>query len=453
MPGEMTYTCTRCNDSYKEEIAPLRHSWGETKPGQAPTCTAAGYTSYETCTRCGYSNRDIIPAAGHQGGTATCQAQAVCEVCHEPYGDFGDHSYSETYATDGNDHWKVCTVCQAEGTKENHQWDTEGYCSVCNMTNNKFFSFTEVTGGYSIEFISTLKNDSALFNELCELEQIVLPQEYNDQPIVEIAQDGFNCHSGGLNKLSSFRALPDGKLISITIPDTVTTIKANAFTGFATLKTVEISENSQLTAINGNAFSLCDDLASFYIPKDLNTMNDGVFNNCYALSTITVHPENQKYYVEGNCLINKTAMTLEVGTANSEIPEGVTTIRNQAFMGRKNLKSIKIPASLTTISANAFQGCENLSSVTFAENSQLTTIGGGTFSNCYALTSITIPANVTKIGDSAFSGCFTLKSVAFEDTTGWIVNDKEKDVSNPSSNAKYFTNYSTYYYPWTKQTD
>ena len=216
---------------------------------------------------------------------------------------------------------------------------------------------------------------------------------------------------------------------------------------------MEISENSQLTTIKRNAFSLCDDLASFYIPKDLNTMNDGVFNNCYALSTITVHPENQTYYAEGNCLINKETKTLEVGTANSEIPEGVTTIRNQAFMGRKNLKSITIPASVTTIDSNAFQGCENLSSVTFAENSQLTTIWGGTFSNCYALKSITIPANVTKIGDSAFSSCSTLTSVTFEDTTGWIVNGKEKDVSNPSSNAKYFTNYSTYYYSWTKQTD
>lgn len=566
VPGEMTYTCTRCDDSYTEEIAPLRHSWGETKPGQAPTCTAAGYTSYETCTRCGYSNRETIPAAGHtwgewqvttpatcteagveertcsrcqeteketiaaldhewgdptwsweddytsatatftctrgceetetatitstttatctangdttytatvtfneqtyedekevateatghKGGTATCQEKAVCEVCGASYGELGDHSYSETYATDGNDHWKVCTVCQTAGTKETHTWDTEGYCSVCNMTNNKFFSFTAVTGGYSIEFISTLKNDRDLFNELCELEQIVLPQEHNGQPIVEIAEDGFNCYYGGLNKFNELQALPDGKLVSITIPDTVTTIRTDAFSGFTTLKTVEISENSQLTAIEGSAFSVCIDLTSFYIPKDLDTMNDGVFNNCYALSTITVHPENQTYYAEGNCLINKTTMVLEVGTGNSEIPEGVTKIRDQAFMGRKNLKSITIPASVTTIGANTFYGCENLSSVTFAENSQLATIGGATFSSCYALKSITIPANVTKIGDSAFSSCSTLTSVTFEDTTGWIVNGREKDVSNPSSNAKYFTNYSTYYYSWTKQTD
>ena len=73
VPGEMTYTCTRCNDSYTEEIAPLRYSWSETKPGQAPTCTAAGYTSYETCTRCGYSNREAIPAAGHTFIGNTCE--------------------------------------------------------------------------------------------------------------------------------------------------------------------------------------------------------------------------------------------------------------------------------------------------------------------------------------------------------------------------------------------
>ena len=51
MNGEKTYTCTRCGDSYTETIDALGHGWGETKPGQAPTCTSAGYTSYKTCLR------------------------------------------------------------------------------------------------------------------------------------------------------------------------------------------------------------------------------------------------------------------------------------------------------------------------------------------------------------------------------------------------------------------
>ena len=65
MDGEKTYTCTRCGDSYTETIDALGHGWAETKPGQAPTCTAAGYTSYKTCLRCGYTTRETIPALQH----------------------------------------------------------------------------------------------------------------------------------------------------------------------------------------------------------------------------------------------------------------------------------------------------------------------------------------------------------------------------------------------------
>ena len=29
----------------------------------------------------------------HQGGQATCQSQAICDICHQPYGDLGSHAY------------------------------------------------------------------------------------------------------------------------------------------------------------------------------------------------------------------------------------------------------------------------------------------------------------------------------------------------------------------------
>ena len=37
----------------------------------------------------------------HSGGTATCQEQAVCSICHRPYGDKGAHNYVDS----------KCTVC------------------------------------------------------------------------------------------------------------------------------------------------------------------------------------------------------------------------------------------------------------------------------------------------------------------------------------------------------
>ena len=76
--GKIKYTCTECGETKTEDIPALGHGWGETKPGQAPTCTSAGYTSYKTCIRCGYTTRETIPALGHSYGSYTQTKAPTC---------------------------------------------------------------------------------------------------------------------------------------------------------------------------------------------------------------------------------------------------------------------------------------------------------------------------------------------------------------------------------------
>lgn len=58
-----------------------------------------------------------VPAAnpcanGHTGGTATCQAQAICTVCGQPYGELGAHVPGDkTPSADGNGTIICCKVC------------------------------------------------------------------------------------------------------------------------------------------------------------------------------------------------------------------------------------------------------------------------------------------------------------------------------------------------------
>ena len=81
------------------------------------------------------------------------------------------------------------------------------------------------------------------------------------------------------------------------------------------------------------------------------------------------------------------------------------------------MENINIPAGVTTIGECAFQACTSLNSVTFAEGSQLSSIGEGAFYQCMGLTDITIPAGVTTIGESAFWKCDKLESITFEGRT------------------------------------
>ena len=60
--GYTTYTCSKCGDSYKEEIPVLGHNYESVVT--EPTCDKAGYTTY-TCAGCGDSYAEEIPALGH----------------------------------------------------------------------------------------------------------------------------------------------------------------------------------------------------------------------------------------------------------------------------------------------------------------------------------------------------------------------------------------------------
>lgn len=43
------------------------------------------------------------------GGTATCKDLAVCQVCHEPYGDFAEHNLSKELHYDADGHYRECS--------------------------------------------------------------------------------------------------------------------------------------------------------------------------------------------------------------------------------------------------------------------------------------------------------------------------------------------------------
>ena len=95
----------------------------------------------------------------------------------------------------------------------------------------------------------------------------------------------------------------------------------------------------------------------------------------------------------------------------------VTSIGEEAFLGRRYITSVTIPSTIESIGDNAFEDCYNsgdgqgLKTVVFSGESKLKTIGKHAFSSCCALESISIPSSVTKIGEGAFIYCYKLASV------------------------------------------
>lgn len=138
------------------------------------------------------------------------------------------------------------------------------------------------------------------------------------------------------------------------------------------IKNGEFVIPNSVTTIGANAFTYCDSLTSVTLPDSVTTIDYAAFEECDSLTSIT-------------------------------IPDSVTTIGIHAFWGCIGLTSVTLPDSVTSIGGWAFANCFGLTSITIPDG--VTTIGSGTFFNCSSLTSITIPDSVTTISNSAFTGC------------------------------------------------
>lgn len=199
------------------------------------------------------------------------------------------------------------------------------------------------------------------------------------------------------------KAFSNDRLMSVTIPNSVTLIGESAFDDCRSLSSIAIPNS--VTEIGNNAFWGCFGLKSVTIPGSVISMGESAFANCLFLASVTLS--------ENITVIKKKAFSNCAVLSTIVIPNGVTMIEELAFEGCDGLASITIPASVTEIGEGAFVFCRGLTSLTISEGVGL--IREQAFNSCVGLTSVTIPGSVTSIGVGAFSGCSHLSSVVISD--------------------------------------
>ena len=110
--------------------------------------------------------------------------------------------------------------------------------------------------------------------------------------------------------------------------------------------------------------------------------------------------------IRGNTVVgvvDKTKISGEV-----EIPEGITNIRDKAFVVCENITSFKLPSSLIRIGSYSFAGC-NFEH--FPIPNGVKTIDFAALSECEKLQEIDIPKSVDKIEAASFESCKKMKRV------------------------------------------
>ena len=250
-------------------------------------------------------------------------------------------------------------------------------------------------------------------------------------------------------------------LSSYTIPNNVTCIGEDAFSGYSTLSSI-IIPNSVIT-IESDAFYECANLASISISSSTSSIGYNAFFNIsdtLQLTTNIIGSQLINYFNASaiNLNISEGVTTIETDAyadfsqlVSVVIPECANKIGLRAFSGCKNLTSIVIPDnvaiigtsafvdctslmsvvipnSVTTIRANTFSGCTNLSAV-YIPNS-VTNIAFDAFENCTSLTAISLPSSVSTIGDYVFSGCTNLTSVIINSTSPPTLGSSQKPMDN-----------------------
>ena len=209
-------------------------------------------------------------------------------------------------------------------------------------------------------------------------------------------------------------------LTSVIIPSSVTSIGSYAFADCTSLTSITLPEG--VTSIGSSAFMRCTGLASITIPSSVTSIGDWAFEKCLFLRSNFINNSkcsnatnwDARFYteeeeVDGMIIRDNVLVAARGNLTIANIPEGVTSIGNEAFYGCSGLASITLPEGVTSIGSYAFYNCSGLTGITIPEG--VTSIGGGAFACCSGLTSITLPEGVTSIEGSAFAECTSLTSI------------------------------------------
>ena len=235
--------------------------------------------------------------------------------------------------------------------------------------------------------------------------------------------DDFDSFTGSVTEISDYAFSGCTSLKEVTIPDSVTEISNNAFDDCTSLTAINVDENNtKYKSVDGVLFN--KDMttlilypnakinASYAIPNSVTEIEVDAFSGCTSLTKVTV-PDSMTG-------IGDSAFQGCTSLKEITIPNSVTEISNYAFSGCTSLTKVTIPDSVTKIGYGAFSGCTSLKEVTIPNN--VTIISSynreDAFENCTNLTKLTIYGYETSI--YAFRSCTSLTIYCYRNSLAHV---------------------------------
>lgn len=238
---------------------------------------------------------------------------------------------------------------------------------------------------------------------------LCIPSHINNIPVTIIEYDAFASN-------------PD--LVSVKMPDTITTIGSGAFGSCTSLKSVIFSKN--LKYIEYAAFAGCLALNNVEIPGGVTEIGKDAFGECISLANVTFN--------EGLITILDKAF-YKCPIEKLKFPNSLVRICERAFE-TTDVETVECGEELTEIGDYAFAECLKLTDIKF--NKKLKTIGHKAFLDCSSLKSFILPDNVEFLGYESLDSCSSLETIHFGKKTDIGMNDR-RDFAFNSNNLEKIT--------------
>lgn len=308
-----------------------------------------------------------------------------------------------------------------------------------------FFYAAEITKLTLTQDVKEIGNDA--FQQTKKLKELVF------QPTSTFKKMGTWAFVGsGLEKLELPASLETlgtaafnecAKLKTVTVADNskLKMIGQYSFAGCTSLESFKFLGSSEAVTIGKNAFSGDIKLPTFTIPHTVTEIEEGAFNGCSAMTSVT-------FDKPANLATIGVGAFQNAGLLSIDLPESVTTIKPSAFNSCQKLTKMGIPAATTSIDPKAFLFCGSLTELNvnsgnpiyssvdgflLSKNKEkliafppgkastyytmlpptIKEIGPYAFYYVQKLENVTIPKLVNKIDEHAFDMCKQLNTIAF----------------------------------------
>lgn len=250
--------------------------------------------------------------------------------------------------------------------------------------------------------------------------------------------------------------LDETEITDLVIPEDITTVATNAFSGCRSISKVIIHDEVQylndyvffkcpnlktvefgnkLWSIGEYCFCYCKGIEKLELPQSLGTLKVGALQSMSGLTELSI-PGNV-YKIESGCFLNDDALSSVIfEDSNKDITLGTGQYSNQPLFVGCPLEKIYLGRNMKKsnvqnvgYSVSPFKDQKSLTTVSIGEG--VTMIGGELFWGCSSLSEVNTPNSLEEIGSWAFEDCTSLPiidGVQYAGNCALTVADKESEA-------------------------